>query len=117
MKIDRDVQEFLEKFGLNYEGPRRLLPPPLGSSRTAHMEEELREYIEADSKEEKLDALVDLVYLAIGTALLHGFDFNGAWKAVHEANMQKIRGYNPDQHKLGVVKPGGWTPPDLTPFV
>ena len=116
MTVDRDVDEFLQKFGLSYKGPRRMLPPSLSTHRIAHMTEELEEYITASSREEKLDALIDLVYLAVGTALLHGFDFDGAWKEVHKANMEKVRGYNPDQRKLGIVKPDGWKPPDLAPF-
>ena len=104
MTASKDVDEFLHKFGLNYKGPRRMLPPSLSTHRIAHMTEELEEYITASSKEEKLDALIDLVYLAVGTALLHGFDFDGAWKEVHKANMEKVRGYNPDQRKLGIVR-------------
>ena len=92
MTASKDVDEFLHKFGLNYKGPRRMLPPSLSTHRIAHMTEELEEYITASSREEKLDALIDLVYLAVGTALLHGFDFDGAWKEVHKANMEKVRG-------------------------
>ena len=65
-----------------------------------------------------LDALVDLVYVALGTAYLHGFGpqkFNEAWRRVHEKNMEKIRAPSADHSKRGsafdVIKPAGWTPP------
>ena len=61
MTVDRDVDEFLHKFGLSYKGPRRMLPPSLSTHRIAHMTEELEEYITASSREEKLDALIYLV--------------------------------------------------------
>jgi len=67
---------------------------------------------------DQLDALVDLAYVVLGTAFMHGFDFNEAWRRVHAANMQKVRATSPDVSKrnssLDVVKPEGWTPPDLS---
>lgn len=64
-----------------------------------------------------LDALVDLAYVAIGTAHLHGFDFRAAWYRVHRANMRKV--CSPDaptnaeqRMKLKMIKPKGWRPPN-----
>ena len=66
-------------------------------------------------------ALVDLVYVAIGTAHLHGFDFEEAWRRVHHANMQKIRTPNAEASTRGskhdVIKPEGWEPPSHTDLV
>lgn len=69
--------------------------------------------------ERALDALVDLVYVALGTAHLHGFDFNEAWRRVHAANMKKIRAPSAEAskestgrgHAFDVIKPPGWEPP------
>ena len=117
----RDIQEFHEKFGLEYNGPPRNLPSDLEQFRTDFMREELAEYQTTHMKAKKLDALVDLVYVAIGTAYLHGFDFNEAWRRVHEANMKKVRAKRADQSKRGstydVVKPPGWQPPNLIDLV
>jgi len=70
-----------------------------------------------------LDSLVDLCYVALGTAYVHDFQlFDTAWQRVHKANMAKVlvtskaqsaRGYKGD-----VVKPLGWEHPtfdDLLP--
>jgi predicted HAD superfamily Cof-like phosphohydrolase len=72
--------------------------------------------------EGQLDALVDLVYVALGTAYLQGFKFEEAWARVHAANMRKKRA-EPDgsDSKRGspndVVKPEGWVAPSHTDLV
>ena len=70
---------------------------------------------------DQLDALVDQLYIIYGTAYLQGFDIDAAFQKVHEANMKKIRTEREEDSKRGskfdVVKPEGWTPPDLTEFL
>lgn len=119
-----DVTEFHKKFGLQYEGPPRELPGELAAFRIDFLQEELVEYNTATNErnlEKQLDALVDLVYVALGTAHLQGFDFNAAWRRVHAANMLKIRAEKKEDSKRGstydVVKPEGWQPPDLSDLV
>ena len=134
-----DIEAFHQKFGLEYTGKPRMLEPDLFGFRLGFLHEELKEYneeqaglIEAltadDGKpdhrrialglHQQLDALVDLVYVALGTAYLQfGPDvFHEAWKRVQTANMAKVRAESADQSKRGstfdVVKPQGWTPPD-----
>lgn len=122
-----DICDFHHKFKLNYDGPPRVLPLELGDFRAKFLQEELDEYNKAraeivahgDSLERRadmLDALVDLVYVALGTAYLHGFNFAEAWRRVQRANMAKIRAERADQSKRGstfdVVKPEGWKPPN-----
>jgi predicted HAD superfamily Cof-like phosphohydrolase len=130
--IVSDIERFHQKFELMYNDKPRLLEGELGDFREKFMEEELREYSDqrtialkalddndpatmANALEGMLDALVDLVYVAVGTAYLHGFDFREAWKRVHEANMRKVRAQAASDSKRGttfdVVKPAGWTPP------
>jgi predicted HAD superfamily Cof-like phosphohydrolase len=117
------VKEFHDK----YEIPYSQAPGPLDKKtlayRIAFMDEELGEYSEASLNceemdvEGQLDALVDLVYVAIGTAILHGFDFNEAFLRVHAANMTKVRASKAEDSARGssldVIKPDGWTPPYL----
>jgi len=141
-----DIKDFHQKFGLEYQGPPRYLPDQFDGFRTKFMAEELAEYVSADQTdhnfvtravdaiqqfnafaglapplEKKLDALVDLVYVAMGTAYLHGFDFDEAWRRVHAANMAKVRAERADQSLRGstfdVVKPPGWKAPDLSDLV
>lgn len=129
-----DIAAFHEKFALTYDGKPRHLGQELSDFRRGFMTEELEEYKEAidllqieedigfedaaeitHQLETALDSLVDLVYVALGTAYLHGFDFDEAWRRVHEANMRKVRAENESDSKRGstfdVVKPKGWEPP------
>lgn len=128
-----DIEEFHEKFRLRYRGKPRALPRDIAGFRTRFLEEEYREYVESGMNlqaaikagddaeithflEQQLDALVDLVYVALGTAHLHGFDFATAWYRVHKANMAKVRAEDASDSKRGshydVVKPKGWQAPD-----
>lgn len=122
----QDVTEFHKKFSIEYNGPCRLLPRDIHDFRTGFMEEELMEYREAVANgdlEGALDALVDLTYVVMGTAHLHGFrKFDQAWNRVHHANMQKRRVLKPGESKRGndkydIVKPDGWKAPDLSDLV
>lgn len=130
-----DIEDFHTKFGLTYSGLPRTLPQDMSDFRIKFMGEEIDEYCvhEAGARLERfvhqnkdlanyaycldnmLDALVDEVYVVIGTAYLHGFDFREAWRRVHAANMKKVRAQRASDSKRGstfdVVKPGGWTPP------
>lgn len=121
MDLLSDIREFHEKFGLAYRGSPRFLPTELAEFREQFMMEELEEYSDSLVLANQLDALVDLVYVAIGTAYLQGFDFNEAWRRVHEANMKKVRVDRAENSKRGstfdVVKPEGWTAPDLSDLV
>jgi len=134
-----DIRDFHEKFSLEYNGPPRQLHGDFGQFRSKFMAEELAEYLGFDDAEKKffcdlavmksewtslehqLDALVDLVYVAVGTAYMHGFDFDEAWRRVHEANMKKVRAVKASDSLRGstydVVKPPGWKPADLSDLV
>lgn len=134
-----DIQDFHQKFGLEYNGKPRMLEPDLFGFRKKFMEEELKEWddeqqllVEALTADDgnpdhrriamglhqQLDALVDLTYVVLGTAYLQfGPEvFHEAWKRVQAANMAKVRAQTADESKRGstfdVVKPQGWTPPD-----
>lgn len=120
-KMLQDIEAFHIKYQLQYKDRPRFLPEELSKFRAKFIEEELDEYILATTLEDKFDALIDLVYVALGTAYLHGFDFEEGWKRVHAANMAKVRAQMADESKRGtkfdVVKPEGWTPPDLSDLV
>ena len=118
------IKEFHEKFGLTGPTSPSLLNGEMSDFRIQFMNEEWEEYVDAaatDDLESMLDALVDLVYVALGTAYLHGFDFNEAFRRVHNANMEKVRAESENDSKRGttydVVKPDGWNPPFLGDLV
>jgi predicted HAD superfamily Cof-like phosphohydrolase len=115
-----DVRLFHEKFGLDYDGGPRFLPPDLAEFRMKFMQEELDEYKQAGEQndlEGQFDALIDLAYVLFGTSYLHGFPFAKGWRRVQMANMTKVRVERPEDSKRGsgfdVIKPEGWQPPVL----
>ena len=119
-KFVTDIFEFHEKFGIAYYGPPRELPPDLFEFRVKFMSEEVEEYAEAayeGNKAKMFDALVDLIYVALGTAHLHGFQFDEAWSRVHAANMTKVKGPSERSALYDVIKPPGFVPPDLSDLV
>ncbi len=64
------------------------------------------------------DALLDLAYVVFGTAHVFGYPWQRGWDEVQERNMRKIRcervGDSTRGSTYDVVKPPGWTPPDIT---
>jgi len=85
------------------------------SQRIAFLEEELEELEIAHAKRDLVgvaDALADLVYVAVGTAHMMGIDFDQVFKAVHAANMQKLRGITKRGMVYDAIKPEGWVGPE-----
>lgn len=119
-----DVGDFHKKFGLPRAEPSRqprLLPEDMLRYRVGFMREELAEIVEAHDKGDLagfLDGLVDLAWVAMGTAHYAGLPFDDAWDEVLRANMEKVRAADGDgDHKRGVAevirKPESWRPPDV----
>ena len=109
------VKQFHKKYQLKSNSNNAKLQ----RARIRHMQEELNEYkkaIKSNNRTEQLDALLDLVYVALGTAYYENFKFNEAFKAVHNVNMKKVRKAT-KRSKWDVVKPKGWKPADLRKFI
>jgi predicted HAD superfamily Cof-like phosphohydrolase len=87
------------------------------------IEEEFNELVTAENDNdpvEQLDALIDILVVTIGAIHSMGADAEGAWKEVMRTNFAKI------DHETGkvrkredgkVLKPVGWTAPNLKPFI
>ena len=110
----KDIEEFHKKFELERrKGIEK--NKDLVDFRIKFLEEELEEFIDAvrtvdDVK--ALDALVDIVYVAIGTAYLLDYPFHFGWNEVQKANMLKVRKESA-RSKFDVTKPEGWKEPDM----
>lgn len=115
-----DVQAFMRKMKIDYSGVPRKLEGHLNEAREGMLGEEFKEYTEAcaflDSAAE-FDALLDIIYVAIGTIQSHGWNFAEGWRRVHAANMKKQFVPKLENGKQGVVKPKGWKAPDLSDLV
>jgi predicted HAD superfamily Cof-like phosphohydrolase len=81
---------------------------------------ELKEAINNNDMLETLDALEDILVVTIGAIHSAGMDGEGGWKEVMKTNFAKI---DKDTGKVRkredgkVLKPVGWTPPDLKTFI
>ncbi len=73
------------------------------------------------NKAEQMDALFDLIIFAVGTLERQGFSLDEGIERVMKANMQKEVAGSANRSKrdyeFDLVKPKGWSPPDLSDLV
>ncbi len=85
------VGEFHQKFKQTYDGPPRVLPPEL-YWRMDFCDEELEEYrkaVEDGDIEKQYDALMDLLYVILGTIYTQRLPLYEGFLEVHKSNMSK----------------------------
>jgi len=81
---------------------------------------ELKAALLMEDRVEQLDALLDFIVVTIGAIHSGGFDGEGGWKEVIGTNLAKIdkeTGKVRKREDGKVLKPVGWVPPELAPFV
>ena len=81
---------------------------------------ELMAAYKADDRVEQLDALIDILVVTIGAIHSMGADAEGAWNEVMRTNFAKIDADTGKVRKRSdgkVLKPEGWTPPELGQFL
>ena len=82
--------------------------------------DEFKTALENNDRVEQLDALIDILVVTIGAIHSGGFDAEGAWKEVMNTNFAKIdkeTGLVRKREDGKVLKPVGWVPPNLKPFI
>jgi predicted HAD superfamily Cof-like phosphohydrolase len=81
-------------------------------------DEFIKAYLEGDD-EGQLDGCMDLIWVILGYCYMKDFNVDGAWNEVARSNLSKI---DPTTGKVvkrkdgKVLKPEGWTPPQLKEF-
>lgn len=119
-----NVKAFHEKFDLLRPDLPTLLPADVLEFRYKFLHEEVTEFKAAHDAGDlatAADSLIDLVYVAMGTAVMMGLPWQLLWDAVQTANMQKVRASDANHsasttgrgHAQDVVKPDGWQHPDI----
>jgi predicted HAD superfamily Cof-like phosphohydrolase len=81
---------------------------------------ELKAALLMGDRVEQLDALLDFIVVTTGAIHSAGFDGEGGWKEVMSTNFAKIdkeTGKVRKREDGKVLKPVGWVPPELAPFV
>ena len=82
--------------------------------------EEFNELIASKTKQDDLDALIDILVVTIGAIHSLGADGEGAWNEVMRTNFAKIDAETGKVRKREdgkVLKPQGWQPPELERFL
>lgn len=82
--------------------------------------QELSVAVDSNDTVEQLDALIDILVVTIGAIHSMGADAEGAWKEVMKTNFAKIDNETGKVRKREdgkVLKPQGWLPPNLKPFI
>lgn len=94
----------------------------LGMYHTLIKEEtkELQEAFDQSDRVEILDALIDIIVVTVGAINSMGANGEAAWNEVMRTNFAKIdtaTGKVRKREDGKVLKPDGWTPPNLENFV
>ena len=107
------VRDFQEKFGHPYAHTPQILDKERVEARYNWMLEEIDEFRAAPDMVEQADAMIDVMYFALGTLVEMGIKPDALFEIVHAANMQKLwpdgkPHYAPDGK---TIKPVGWQDP------
>jgi len=82
--------------------------------------EEFQELLDSDNVKDDFDALLDILVVTTGALHSLGVDASGGWGEVMGTNFAKIDPVTGKVRKREdgkVLKPEGWTPPDLSKYI
>ncbi len=111
-------QDMVTEFMVKFKQEVRWKPGfPASRVQVLRMELIKEEFLEFETAmvyenlEQVVDALGDLIYVALGCASAFGVDMEPIIKEIHRANMSKEGGVQRKDGKW--LKPDGWTPPNI----
>ena len=117
-----DVAAFNRQFGLPVGEEDLLVDVDVAVYRLKFILEEAEELEQALGEGDRVgafDALIDLAYVTLGTALFMGVtpdQWRAGWAEVQRANMSKVKVPSKNESKRGsafdVIKPAGWVAPE-----
>jgi predicted HAD superfamily Cof-like phosphohydrolase len=114
-----DVRAFHEAFGVDIRAAPGFPAPERVLLRKKLVYEEIAEFSAACASGDLpgvADALADAIYVLVGTALEFGIPLDRVWDEVQRSNMAKadpLTGKAIKREDGKVLKPSGWTPPDI----
>lgn len=116
MTIEEMVREFHEVAGSRI-GLHPGFPDDAEISlRESLLKEEVKEYLTADNIISLADAIGDIVYVVVGTAISFGIPFDKVFEEIHRSNMTKAReGLKDEKGKL--IKGSSYEPPDIRKII
>jgi predicted HAD superfamily Cof-like phosphohydrolase len=111
------VDAFHRAFGLLRADQPQLPDEAARQLRINLLYEEYCEYLKGETEDDLVqiaDALADMIYIACGTAVAYGIPLDKVFAEVHRSNMAKLVDGKVIRREDGkVLKPEGWTPPDV----
>lgn len=118
----RKLRAFHEAFELPHPNVAALPDADQRALRRKLLTEEFNEYMEAEDQDDLIEIakeLSDVIYIAYGTAVAYGIPMDAVFDEVHRSNMAKL---GPDGKIIRredgkVLKPEGWTKPDIKSIV
>jgi len=108
------VRQFHMDFGSPVGDLPRMLTEDRVRAREDWMREEVQEFVEAKDLCEQADAMIDLIYFALGTLVEMGVEPDELFEIVHNANMAKKwpDGKVHRNEMSKVIKPSTWEDPE-----
>ncbi len=111
-----DVKDFYIKYDVPYADKPTPMPLERALQRDGWLREELGEFVEAAEQGdlvEQVDAMIDVIYFALGNLVEMGVPPDAIWDIVHTANMSKDRSGQTLRGPDGkIIKPDDWVPPN-----
>ena len=116
LRIMDKYYDLVREFHTAFSHPVSERPVMMDSERAAArykwMHEEIDEFIDADNIYDQADAMIDLMYFALGTLVEMGVKPAKLFEIVHKANMTKLWDGKPRYNEDGkTVKPPCWVDP------
>lgn len=107
------VKDFQEKFGHPTSEKPVMMDEARAKKRYNWMLEEINEFLEAEDITEQADAMIDVMYFALGTLVEMGIRPDELFNIVHNANMTKL--WEDGKPHYGAdgktIKPATWEDP------
>jgi len=115
MKQQQQVKEFQIAFNHPIANTPNFMDKKRAEARMSWVKEEVDEFLESDNVIDQADALCDMLYFILGTAVECGVDLEPVFDIVQNANMSKLwpdgtAHYRESDGK--VAKPKGWQAPE-----
>lgn len=115
--VMRQIRDFHFVMGVRHSKTPTLPDNETRTLRRTLIEEEVKEYFEAEEKNDLTEIakeLADIVVVVAGCADVYGIPFEKVFEAVHKSNMAKAPGGKVKRREDGkILKPDGWKPPDI----
>ena len=115
MREQKMVTEFQMAFNHPVATKPTFMQKDRAEARMNWVKEEVQEFLDADNVIDQADALVDIMYFVLGSAVEIGVDLEPVFDIVQNANMSKLWADGKPHYREfdgKVAKPEGWQAPE-----